>query len=227
MESARLGVNRDMSTVVEAGPPPLLHRLARAHLAQGLTIAWLVVELALAVGSGIVARSVALTAFGADSAVELVTATVVLLQLRSPDFQSGSASPQARRASRVVGIGLYAVAGYIVVASGVSLLAGVRPNDGFVGLAVALLSVGVMTALWRWRLRLSEDLHSAPLRADAACSAVCVYMGLTLLAGVALNHFLGWWWADQVAALGMTWWIVKEAREAMRAYRTGEHCDTC
>ena len=214
-----------MSTATQASPAP--RALAQAHLAQALTIAWLVAELTLALTAGLVARSVALTAFGADSAVELVTAAVVLLQLRSPEFRSGSASPEARRASRVVGIGLYAVTAYIVVASVASLLLGLRPDDGLFGLGVALLSVAVMTVLWRWRLRLSDELHSAPLRADAACSAVCVYMGLTLLVGVALNHFLGWWWADSVAALGMTWWIVKEAREAMHSARTGEHCETC
>ena len=215
-----------MSTAIKTGAPAS-RALARAHLAQGLTIGWLVVELSLALAAGVMARSVALTAFGADSAVELVTAAVVLAQLRTPSAQTGSASPQARRASRVVGLGLYAVTAYIVVASATSLLLGLRPDDGLLGLAVAALSVVMMTVLWRWRLRLSEELHSAPLRADAACSAVCVYMGLTLLAGVALNHFLGWWWADSVAALGMTWWIVKEAREAMHSAKTGEHCDTC
>jgi len=210
-----------------AAPTHASSPLARAQLAQGLTITWLVLELLLALAAGVMARSVALTAFGADSAVELVTATVVVLQLRSPGFNPGSASPEARRASRIVGIGLFAVTAYVVAASIGSLLMGIRPDDGLLGLGVALLSVAVMTGLWRWRLRLSEELHSAPLRADAACSAVCVYMGLTLLAGVALNHFLGWWWADQVAALGMTWWIIREAREAMHSARTGEHCDSC
>ena len=216
-----------MNTVAHATPPALSRPLAQAHLAQGMTIAWLVVELALAVAAGIMARSIALTAFGADSAVELITAVVVLAQLRSSTFDSGSASPEARRASRVVAIGLYAVAVYIVIGSAVGIISGIRPDDGTFGIVVAAVSVVVMTGLWRWRLRLSAQLHNAALRADAACSAVCVYMGLTLLAGVALNHFLGWWWADPVAALGMTWWIVREAREAMHSARTGEHCDSC
>ena len=209
-----------MNTVAQANPPSVSRTLAQAHLAQTLTIAWLVVELTLAVAAGIIARSVALTAFGADSAVELVTAVVVLAQLRSRTFASGLAS-------RVVGIGLYVVTAYILVGSTFGILAGIRPDDGVLGIAVAAVSVVVMTGLWRWRLRLSAQLHSAALRADAACSAVCVYMGLTLLAGVALNHYLGWWWADPVAAIGMTWWIVREAREAMHSARTGEHCESC
>jgi divalent metal cation (Fe/Co/Zn/Cd) transporter len=216
-----------MSTAAQLTPPVVRRALAQAHLAQGLTIAWLVLELALALTAGLLARSVALTAFGADSAVELVTAVVVLAQLRTPSAQSGSASPEARRASRIVGVGLYAVAGYIVVASVAGLLLGLHPDDGILGVVVAAASVAMMTVLWRWRLSLSGQLHSAPLRADAACSAVCVYMGLTLLVGVGLDHFLGWWWADLVAALGMTWWIVREAREALHSAATGEHCDTC
>ncbi|MGI8607684.1 MAG: cation transporter [Candidatus Dormibacteria bacterium] len=206
-------------------PPSLLKQ---ARLAQTLALGWLVVELVLAIAAGILARSIALTAFGADSAVEVVTAAVVFAQLWSPGAEAlGSDTPAARRASRVVGFGLYAVAAYIVAASAFGLLSGLRPEATSFGVAVALLSVVVMLGLWRWRLQLSERLHSAPLRADAACSAVCLYMGLTLLAGLALNRLFGWWWADLVAGLAMLPWIIKEAREAMEAARTGHHCDTC
>lgn len=36
-----------------------------------------------------------------------------------------------------------------------------------------------------------------------------------------LNVAFGWWWADPVAALGMTWSIAKEGLEAWR----GEECE--
>lgn len=217
-----------MSAITQAASSAPSGLLRQARLAQALAVAWLVVELVLAVSAGLLARSIALTAFGADSAVELVTAAVVLAQLRSPGAEAlGSDSPSARRASRVVGVGLYVVAAYIVVASAYGLLTGLRPEGTSFGVAVAVLSVVVMFGLWRWRLSLSERLHSAPLRADAACSAVCLYMGLTLLAGLVLNRLFGWWWADLVAGAGMLWWIVKEAREAVEAARTGHHCETC
>ena len=32
----------------------------------------------------------------------------------------------------------------------------------------------------------------------------------------ALNALFGWWWADPVAALGMTYFLVAEGREAWR-----------
>ncbi|HEV1996536.1 MAG TPA: cation transporter [Candidatus Dormibacteraeota bacterium] len=217
-----------MSSLTQATASAPSSLLRQARLAQTLAVAWLVVELVLAVSAGVLARSIALTAFGADSAVELITAAVVLGQLRSPGAEAlGSDSPSARRASRVVGMGLYAVAAYILVASAYGLLTGLRPESTTFGVVVAALSVVVMFGLWRWRLSLSERLHSAPLRADAACSAVCLYMGLTLLAGLALNMLFGWWWADLVAGLGMLWWIVREAREAIEAARTGQHCAVC
>ena len=53
----------------------------RARLAEGLTIAWMVVELAVALAAGVAARSVALTTFGVDSGIELFTALVVMRQL--------------------------------------------------------------------------------------------------------------------------------------------------
>ena len=217
-----------MSSLTHAASLSSSSLLRQARVAQTVALAWLVVELLLAITAGLLARSIALTAFGADSAVEFITAAVVLAQLWSPGAQAlGSDTPSARRASRVVGLGLYAVGGYILVASAYGLLTGLRPEGTNFGVGVALLSVVVMFGLWRWRLSLSERLHSAPLRADAACSAVCLYMGLTLLAGLVLNRLLGWWWADLVAGLGMLWWIVREAQEAMEAARSGHHCETC
>ncbi|HEV3234176.1 MAG TPA: cation transporter, partial [Candidatus Dormibacteraeota bacterium] len=80
---------------------------------------------------------------------------------------------------------------------------------------------------WRWRLALSRRIHSAALRADAACSAVCLYMAATLLVGLVLNRLFGWWWADPIAGLAMIWWIRNEANEALEAARTGKHCEEC
>ena len=43
-----------------------------------LTIGWMVIEASVAIGSGIVARSVTLIAFGIDSVIELVSAGVLI-----------------------------------------------------------------------------------------------------------------------------------------------------
>ena len=45
---------------------------------------------------------------------------------------------------------------------------------------------------------------------------MCAYLSAILVAGLALNAAFGWWWADPVAALGMTPLIVWEGMEAVR-----------
>jgi divalent metal cation (Fe/Co/Zn/Cd) transporter len=52
------------------------------------TIAWMVVEAVVAIGSGIVAGSVVLLAFGLDSVIELISAGVLIWRL-SVELQHG------------------------------------------------------------------------------------------------------------------------------------------
>jgi divalent metal cation (Fe/Co/Zn/Cd) transporter len=55
----------------------------------------------------------------------------------------------------------------------------------------------------------------------------CAYMSLTLLVGLLLNRFFGWWWADPLAALALVYFLVREGREALHEARTGETCSCC
>jgi divalent metal cation (Fe/Co/Zn/Cd) transporter len=199
--------------------------IRQARMAESLTVAWMVVGLIVAIWAGIAARSVALISFGIDSALELFTALVVLRQLvlhtnRATDEELDA---RERRASRLVGTGLYGLIVYILVSSGFSLASGSRPESSVTGVALTCAALIVMPLLWRWRRSLAARLESPALRADAACSLVCIYLSATLLAGLLLNSLLGWWWADPLAALAMIWWIRGEAAEALEAARGGRH----
>ncbi len=197
--------------------------IRQARLAEALTLAWMVVELAVALWAGIAARSVALTSFGVDSGIELFTAAVVLRQLLLHTDRASDEELDARerQASRLVGWGLYGLIVYIVATSVWSLVSRSHPESSTAGLVLAVAALVIMPLLWRWRRRLAEKLESPALRADAACSLVCIYMSATLLAGLLLNRLLGWWWADPAAALAMIWWIRGEAAEALEAARSG------
>jgi divalent metal cation (Fe/Co/Zn/Cd) transporter len=193
--------------------------LREARLAQVLTVGWMVIEAAVAIVAGITARSVALTAFGVDSGVELFSSAVVLHRLlqRSASEERGSLSGGERRASRLVGYALYALIAYIVLSAAVSLVLRIEPQRSPVGIGLTLASLGIMAVLWRWRLALADRLGSPALRGDAACSMVCLYMAAVALAGLVLNQLFGLWWADPLAGLALVWWIRGEAREAIEA----------
>jgi divalent metal cation (Fe/Co/Zn/Cd) transporter len=193
--------------------------LAQARLAQSLTAAWMLIEGVAAVAAGLLAHSVALTAFGLDSFIELFSAVVVLRRVleRSETEERGSRTAGERRASRLVGWALHLLVAYIIVAAGAGLLLRLRPGPTAFGVGLTVVSIAIMAVLWRWRLALADRLGSPALRGDAACSVVCLYMGVATMAGLALNGLLGWWWADTAAGLVLIWWIRGEAAEALEA----------
>jgi divalent metal cation (Fe/Co/Zn/Cd) transporter len=217
------GYHSPMSTLTQTEAP----LIRQARVAEILVIAWMVVELVVALAAGIAARSVALTAFGVDSGIEVFTALVVLRQLllHTDRATAEELDARERQASRLVGWGLYGLVVYIVVSSGWSLLTRSQPESSMPGMALAIAALLVMTPLWRWRRRLADALDSPSLRGDAACSLVCIYMAATLLVGLLLNSLFGWWWADPLTGLAMIWWIRGEAREALEAARSGHYCD--
>lgn len=193
--------------------------LRQARLAQSVTVAWMVVEGVVAIVAGIGAHSVALTAFGVDSGIEIFSSAVVLRRLlrRTESEERGSLSGGERRASRLVGGALYALIAYIVISAGIAFMFRFKPAAAPLGIGLTVASVLIMTALWRWRLVLADRLGSPALRGDAACSVVCLYMALVALAGLLLNQLFGLWWADPLAGLALVWWIRGEAREAVEA----------
>jgi len=198
---------------------PLSPPLRQARVAQAVTVGWMLIEGVIAVGAGLLAHSVALTAFGLDSFIELFSAAVVLRRLleRSEAEERGSRTAGERTASRLVGWALYLLIAYIVVAAAAGILLGLRPAASPVGLGLIIASIAIMAVLWRWRLSLADRLGSPALRGDAACSVVCLYLALATLAGLALNSWFGWWWADPIAGLALIWWIRGEAKEALEA----------
>ncbi len=176
------------------------------------------VEAALSLYAAWAARSPALAAFGGDSAIELLSAVVVLWSFRA--YQSEHAK---RRAARISGALLLALAAYVVLASASSLLGYSEPKPSYLGMAVLAAATLIMPLLAREKRRLSALTGSAALRADAAESALCAYLSIIALAGIAVHAIWHIAWADPVAALAITPFIVFEAREAMR----GKACCCC
>ena len=88
-----------------------------------------------------------------------------------------------------------------------------------VGIIVACLSLLLMPLLGWMKYRTGVALGSKALMADAKETFVCSYLSLTLLAGLVLNAWLGWWWADPVAALVMVPFLLHEGWEAVEESR--------
>jgi divalent metal cation (Fe/Co/Zn/Cd) transporter len=194
-----------------------------------VTVAWMVVEAVVAIGAGVLAASVLLTAFGIDSVIELVTGGALLWRLAT-EARGGDLARVERaenRAAWVTGIGLVVLCLYVVSSVAFGLLMHSKPEGSPVGIGLSVAALIVMPIL-AWRKRaIAARIDSAALRGDAACSITCAYMAGALLVGLALHAAFQWWWADSVAALGLLYWLIPEAREALEGARAGRGGCSC
>jgi divalent metal cation (Fe/Co/Zn/Cd) transporter len=180
----------------------------RGVLLEAASVAWMVVEAILAIGAGIAARSVLLTAFGFDSVIEFLSASLLLWRLSSEAREVNTARLELVevRATKVSAALLVALCLYVA-----SLL----------GLSVAIAAVVVMPTLALGKRATNRVLESAALKADIAETTVCAYMAATVVLGIGVNRLAGWWWAEYVAAVLLLFWLVRETREAVEAARAG------
>ena len=96
--------------------------IRQAFRLEWLTVAWMVIEALVAIGSGVIAGSLTLTAFGLDSVIELISAAVLIWRLTEELRRGEEFSKHAERiASRSGGALLFVLAAYIVQGAAWSL----------------------------------------------------------------------------------------------------------
>jgi divalent metal cation (Fe/Co/Zn/Cd) transporter len=205
-----------MVSISQVADKNTLHRIQQI---QAITIVWMTVEAGVSLSTAWVARSPALLAFGGDSAVELLSATVVLWRFRA-HLALGRAE---RTASRIAGALLFALSAYVFVVSAMSLLGPNIPRPTYLGIGILIAAATIMPWLAKEKRKLSAATGSAALRADAAQSGLCAYLSLIALLGLAANAVWHIAWADPVAALAITPLILWEGKEAIR----GKACNCC
>jgi divalent metal cation (Fe/Co/Zn/Cd) transporter len=179
---------------------------------QVMTLIWMTIEAGVSLSAAWMAHSSALLGFGGDSAIELLSALVVLRRFYRPVHEAHA----EERAARIAGVLLFVLAGFVVFAAVWSLLGHVEARASLLGIALLILAAVAMPWLARQKRRLSAATCSAALRADAAESAVCGYLALIALAGLGVNAIWRIRWADPLAALLLLPLIVYEGVEAMK-----------
>ena len=192
--------------------------LRHAMRLEFLTVGWNVLEGLIAVTAAAVSGSIALMGFGIDSFVECASGGVLIWRLMAERTARDEEAIERldRLAHRLVGVSLVVLAVYIWADAGLALwhhnVAEVSP----VGIVLTVVSIGVMWWLAGAKRRTAIALGSRALEADSFQTTACWWLSLITLGGLGLNAITGWWWADPVAAIGMTYFLLVEAREAWR-----------
>ena len=193
-----------------------------------VTIVWMVIEAAVAVGAGIVARSLLLVAFGIDSAIELASAVIVFRRFRIEFAEKFEGALQGvdeieRKAARAAGYLLFLLSAYVLVQAIFGLMTRHAAETSPIGIAVALIAAFGMPFLAKAKLRIADAIGSRSLRADAMETLTCGYLAWVLLAGLALNAVTRWWWIDSVGSLAIVPLLLREGYEAI----SDRGCSTC
>lgn len=205
-----------MTAEISLGPAPARRdALARRiRLLVAATITYNVIEAVVAITAGTIASSTALIGFGLDSVIEVSSAAAVAWQFSAADHAVREA--RERTALRIIAVSFFALAVY-VTADAIRALTGsgeARPSTP--GIVLAAVSLAVMPFLSAAQRRAGRELGSASAVADSKQTLLCTYLSAVLLLGLLANAFLGWSWADPIAALVIAGVAAKEGRDAWR-----------
>jgi small-conductance mechanosensitive channel len=163
------------------------------------------------------AHSPAMLAFGSDSLVELLSATVVLRQFL-PHF-----SISEERASRAAGVLLFILAIVVTAIAILALALHVRPESSALGIGITVAALVAMPILAWLKRREARRSGNAALAADAVQSATCAYLAMITLVGLSVNATFHIAWFDSAAAIAAVPLLLREAQRAWR----GDSCGCC
>src|SRR5436190_24329402 len=116
--------------------PARLRLERRAKLLAWVGVGWHGIEAAIAVGAGVLAGSIALVGFGADSLIEAVAGFVLLWRFAPSRASSESAE---RRAQKLIALSFYLIAAYVGFEAVRTLLSAEHPEASWVGIGLSVV----------------------------------------------------------------------------------------
>lgn len=184
------------------------------RLAQ-FTVAYNVVEGAVAITVGVLAGLVSMIGFGRDSGIESAASVLVGLRLAARLLHGDADETKERRTLKAVAITFFVLAAYVVFEGVRSLVGDETPETSVIGLVLLAASIVVMPLLARAKRKVGEALGDDPLiLADAAETRICVLLSISTLVGLGLYAIVGWTWLDPVAGFVIAAFAIHEGREA-------------
>lgn len=178
------------------------------------------IEGAVAIVAGVLAGSIALVAFGLDSAIEGVASLVIVWRFTGSRLHSDLAE---RRAQKLVAIQFFVLVPYVAAEALHKLVTAEQAETSWLGIALVTTSLIGMPALGVAKRRLADTLGSTATRGEGTQNLLCAYLAGAVLIGLLGNALVGLWWLDPVAALVVAGVALREGIQTWR----GEGCADC
>ena len=165
-----------------------------------VSVAWTVVSSAVAVAVGIASHIAVLVAFGAVGTVDAIGSIALAYHFGHSLRHHRQSDHLERIAHRLVFVGLLTVA-CGAVSGGLLRLGAVSTNSSGTGVALAAVSLAVLTALAMRKAQIARRIHSHALRSDAHLSTIGASLPGITVVGMGTAAALGWHWTDAVATI--------------------------
>ena len=186
------------------------------------TIVYNIIEGVISIYIGYLVGAISLVGFGLDSFIESLSAGVVLWRFKCHGDACGAEKKNIERtATRLVGMTLFILAGYVLYESIDKLRNDDPTGTTIAGLLIPIISISVMIFLFRAKRRIGKEIHSHSLLADSKQTLACVFLSIAVLTGFAANYLFGFWQADPIAGIIIAILLVREG------YRTIKEEELC
>lgn len=206
--------------LVQAQPvrsPEWLRAAKQARHLSWFSLLWMGAEGTVGVVTGVLAGSIALTAFGIQSFIEGLASLVIVWLFSGVRLHSNKAEG---RAQKFVAIQFFLLVPFVGYEAIEKLVTGEQADTSWLGIGVVTSSLIGMPLLGIVKRRLADKLSSVATRGEGTQNLLCAYLAGAVLVGLLGNALFGWWWLDPIAALVIAAVSIREGRESWR----GEGC---
>ena len=201
----------------------------QANLTRGIrveiaSLVYNIIEVVVSVTVGLLTGSAALVSWGLDSTVEATSAGTLIWRLKAEKDGGDKRTVLHRKkvALYVVACAFWIVVAAILYEAVSAFISQEAPGFNWWGIAILFVSLVVNPLLAWGKYRYGKRLDAPALKYDAKDTMICQYQTIVVLAGIGLTQWMGWWWADPVAALLIVPYVAWEAFEATKDARSVE-----
>ena len=192
--------------------------LRRGRLTEVASLVYNLIEVGVSMSAGFLTGSSALMTWGADSLVEATSAGTMIWRLKGEEGSIGGDRVRHRKkVALVVLASAFAVAvAFILYEVITGFVNQAVPGFNWWGIGILLVSLVVNPFLAWGKYHYGKRLNSPTLRYDAIDTMICEYQRVVTLVGLGLSEWMGWWWADPVAAALIVPYVAWEGFEAAK-----------
>lgn len=186
----------------------------KALLLSYFTVAYNLLEGAVSVWAGVLAKSTALIGFGFDSFVESLSGGIMVWRFRKREWSSETEEMKVeKKAIRLVAFTFFILGAYVLFESGRKLYLQEAAEPSLFGIIIAIVSLIVMPVLFWMKYKTGKSLESRSLVADSKQTLACMFLSAALLVGLGLNYAFHLWWADPAAGVLIAGYLLREGYE--------------